>query len=268
MKKWILALLFIALIACAPVQEEKDEVQETTEVVQEQTTEPVVEETIEEVQTPETTVEEKVETPAQEKTEPKNETVQKTQTVQATPTDPKLKDLMRRVDEKIKSIEYLYGGSETGNLFLDTYYIKGDKMKIKKYSEDYYVREDHYDNIYVNLGIACCEERSRCLSKNVDNTNRKFELDVEKLVIPKTPMQWAKEIPATAKIVGPQTMDERSVTYITYIKDGVTYDMWLDDTYGIPHKVIIETEQGEIVYKFNDLKFNLLEEADFRAPCQ
>jgi hypothetical protein len=141
-------------------------------------------------------------------------------------------------------------------------------MKIEKYSEDYYVREGYYDAVYIDLSIACCEELSRCKSANVDNTNKKFEVDVASLNVPKTPYQWTKEVPADAKIAGPQTFNERSVTAIKFFKDGLEYEMLIDDTYGVPHRVIATDGSGNVVkHQFNDMQFNSLKENDFNAPC-
>ncbi len=178
---------------------------------------------------------------------------------------PALRDLLKRADEKLSSLQYLYGGTDTGNLFLDTYYVKGTKMKIKKYSEDYYVREGYYDTIYFDLGVACCEELDRCRSHNVDNTGKKFDVDLSMMKMPKSPYQWVKEVPASAQIIGPQTFDQRSVTYVKYTDDkGQMVEMWIDDTYGVPHKVIV----GETVkYQFNDMLFNGLKDSNFDPPC-
>ncbi|RMD58510.1 hypothetical protein D6825_00535, partial [Candidatus Woesearchaeota archaeon] len=188
--------------------------------------------------------------------------------VQSSELSPKIRDLVKRKDEKLKSLQYLYGGTDTGNLFLDTYFIKGDRMKIKKFSEDYYVLEGYYDNIYVHSAIACCEELSRCKSHNVDNTGKPFDVDVSQLSIPKTPLEWMDEIRSNAKVIGPQTVDSRSVTYIVYTDDqGREVHMWLDDTYGVPHKV--EIKKGEELlsrHKFNDMKFNTLKDSDFIPP--
>lgn len=187
----------------------------------------------------------------------------------ASTTNPKLRDLLKRADEKVTSIKYLYGGSETGNLFLDTYEIRGDKMKVKLYEENYYVRDGYYDTIYVADGIGCCEKLSRCRSHNVDNTGKPFTVDTSTLTIPKTPYQWLKEI-KDATIVGPETFNERSVTHLKYTNaNGQPVDMWVDDTYGIPHKVIVKDKNGnEIKYQFNDLAFNQLKAEEFVPPCK
>jgi hypothetical protein len=182
---------------------------------------------------------------------------------------PALRDLLKRADEKVSSIQFLYGGTDTSDLFLDTYLVKGTKMRVKKYKENYYVREGYYDNIYVDSAAGCCEELSRCKSANVDNTNKKFDIDLSLLKTPKTPYQWIKEVPSDAQIVGPQTVNSRSVTFIKYnIPDGSEVQMWVDDNYGVPHKVVVVDKNGNPrKYQFNDMVFNTLKDADFVAPC-
>ncbi len=185
-----------------------------------------------------------------------------------TEVNPQLRNLLKRADEKVSSLQYLYGGTMTSNLFIDTYQVKGASMKVKLYEEEYYVRAGYYDTIYVDQGIGCCEKLSRCESHNVDNTKKKFEVDVGKLSIPKTPYQWAMEVPGDAKIVGPQTFNERSVTFVKYSKDGIDVEMLVDDMYGVPHKVFLTYPNGDVIkHQFNDLKFNSLKDADFDAPC-
>src|SRR5574341_2109086 len=181
---------------------------------------------------------------------------------------PALRDLLKRADEKVSSIQYLFGGTDTSDLFLDTYLVKGTKMRIKTYEENYYVREGYYDNIYVSEGVGCCEEASRCKSHNIDNTGKKFDVDVSMMKIPKTPYQWTKEIPADAQIVGPQTVNSRSVTFLKYnLPDGSEVQMWVDDTYGVPHKVVVVKGGIQTKYQFNDMVFNSLKDTDFVPPC-
>ncbi|MBW3016523.1 hypothetical protein KY309_02845 [Candidatus Woesearchaeota archaeon] len=257
---WILAaILILILAACAPKEMPKEETQPEAPVEKAPVT----------TETP----------PPKEpevKTQPPVETLPSERTATAPPPEPvvkeemspQLKSLLKRADDKITSgLEHLYGGTSTKNLFLDTYYLLDGKMKIKKYEEDFYVREGYYDTVYVDLGIGCCEERSRCQSHNIDNTVQKFEVDAQMLNIPKTPIQWTKEIPASAVIVGPQTFNERTVTYIKFDKDGAQYEMWVDDTYGVPHKVLITSGGDTIKHQFNDMKFNNLRENDFNPPC-
>jgi len=260
MKKWIVALLFVMLMACTPAADTSAD--EVADKMIKEPTEPPVEPVVKEDKSPDPEV---GRTPPTRPLPSDREDTATTEVETAPKTEmsPQLKDLLKRADEKIKSVSYLYGGTETSNLFLDTYFIMGDKVKILKYDEDYYVLEDYYDNIYVKEAIGCCEKQSRCVSRNVDNTGTPFDVDVSSLNIPKTPYQWSKEIPGDAQIVGPQTFNERSVTYIKYTQDGQEVQMWVDDTYGVPHKIIV----GETRYQFNDMLFNNVKESEMIPPC-
>lgn len=189
--------------------------------------------------------------------------------------DPQIKDLVSRADEKVKSYSFLYGGPETNFIFKDTYIIKGDKIKVQKYEEDYYVRANETTHVYLDTAeqtaTGCCETRARCLTPNDDYTKAKYVFDFAELnaKLPKTPYQWLKEIPSTAKVKGSETFNTRSITVISYEKeDGSTVHMKLDDTYGLPHQVVITDGENEIgKYQFNDLNFNSWKDEDFVPPC-
>lgn len=254
----IIALLFLA--ACAP-----QAMPERKETAPMEEKEPVAAAPMTQKETaPETGRTAPVRALPSERTQPPSEVVVE----QKVTMSPALRDLLKRADEKISSLKFLYGGTDTSDLFLDTYMIKGNKMKIKKYEEDYYVREGYYDNVYVDQGVGCCEERARCKSANIDNMGKKFEVDSSTLKLPKTPYEWTKDIPADAQIVGPQTVNSRSVTFLKYsLPDGSEVQMWVDDTYGVPHKVIIAKGESQIKHQFNDMDFNSLKDADFVAPC-
>jgi len=267
MKKWMVGLLLLLiLVACAPTEEptKADEVAEKLREAPKETVKETVERPAEKVEQPKVTppaeepmVEDKADEPTTEVVSTSGE------------MDPQLRDLLRRADEKLKSMQYLYGGTSTGNLFLDTYLVMGDNIKIETYEEDYYVREGYYDTIYVTEGIGCCEEGSRCKSHNVDNTGIPFDVDVTLLAIPKTPYQWVKEVPANAEIVGPQTFKQRSVQFVKYMDGKNEVGMLLDITYGVPLRVVIIDENGnEVKHQFNDMLFNNLKDLDFVPPCK
>lgn len=268
----VVCALFLLLIACAP---QVSETAEKEEVVKETVSEPVVgrkppvralpSENIDEGQTvvqPETTT---------QPSEPSVGPSAPVTTVSSQEMSPELRDLLKRADEKVSNLKYLFGGTDTGNLFTDEYAIKGTKLVIYKYEEDYYVREGYYDTVFIDtaakIAVGCCIDKSRCLSHNVDNTGKKFDVDYASLNIPKTPYQWTKEV-KSGTIVGPQTFNSRSVTYIKFMRDdGAEVQMWVDDTYGVPHKVVVVKDGQEKKYQFNDMTFNSLKDADFDAPC-
>jgi hypothetical protein len=261
----LMALLILAMAACTAPAEKQETTEKTQETVKETTQESTQEQTTQkEPETGRTPP-----PPAGPLPSERQETAPPAVKVeQPKEMNPALRDLLKKADEKITSLSYLFGGSETGNLFLNTYFIKQDKMKIKLYEEDYYVREGYYDTIYINDAIGCCEELSRCKSHNIDNTGKAFEVDVSTLKIPKTPYQWIKEIPADAQILGPQTVNSRSVTQIKYKNPaGEEIVQWIDQTYGVPHKIEHMVGDTKIVYQFNDMKFNQLKDAEFDPVC-
>ncbi|HLF54919.1 MAG TPA: hypothetical protein VI612_04310 [Candidatus Nanoarchaeia archaeon] len=263
-KLWIVCALFILLVACAPAAEKPAE-EVTKEVVKDDSVvgrKPPVRalpsENIDEGQTV-------------QPSEPSVGPSAPVTTVTSQEMSPELRDLLKRADEKVSNLKYLFGGTDTSNLFTDGYAIKGTKLVIYEYEEDYYVREGYYDTVYVDTAaktaVGCCIDKSRCLSHNVDNTGKKFDVDYASLNIPKTPYQWTKEV-TSGSIVGPQTFNSRSVTYIKFMRDdGAEVQMWVDDTYGVPHKVVVIKDGQEKKYQFNDMTFNSLKDADFDAPC-
>ena len=54
-------------------------------------------------------------------------------------------------------------------------------------------------------------------------------------------------------------MDERSVVKIKYQDGSEETEMWLDETYGVPLKVVVNS--GE-TYMFKDFQFNTLSDGD------
>lgn len=265
---WILAIIaLIFLAACAPAAVPA---KQEAPVVEKETVPEIVQEAPKIEEAPAEPMVDKLPParplPSEREIQPPSSEVVVTQKATMSPA---LRDLLKRADEKVSSIQYLYGGTDTGDLFLDTYLVKGTKMRIKKYQENYYVREGYYDNIYVDSAAGCCEQLSRCKSANIDNTNKKFDVDLSLLRLPKTPYQWIKEVPPDAKIIGPQTVNSRSVTFIKYNSpDGSETQMWIDDTYGVPHKVIVtDTSGNPRKSQFNDMVFNSLKDADFVVPC-
>jgi len=283
MKRILIGLLIIAmLVACAPSDTKTDADDVAKDVAKQQDTEPeqqkqpaAAPEKKQAAPQPKETEEPKTgrtppkQTPPSEKTQTKQEEQPPVQAEPSDEMDPDIRDLRQRAQSKLKNMQFIYGGTSTGNLFLDTYMVRGDQVRIKKFSEDYYVQEGYYDNIYVDQEIACCEEQSRCKSHNVDNTDTVFDVDVSLIDVPKTPYQWVMNIPASATVAGPQTFDERSVTYIKWNKDGKKYHGWFDDTYGVAHKIEIHDQDDQLLEKhqFNDLVFNNLQAADFEPPC-
>ncbi|MBW3019458.1 hypothetical protein KY329_04730 [Candidatus Woesearchaeota archaeon] len=279
MKKILAILVLLVFVAaCAPKPssyEREDATAPDDKVVKE----PLK---TEEVTEPETGRKPPAYTPPSEKidySEPAKEdtTETKAEPVDRKKLDPAIKDLLDRAESKVKSYSFLYRGPESNNVAKDTYYYllkdgKVAKIKIKKYEEDNYIREDESTHIYIDLaegkGTGCCEVLSRCISENVDNSNKSFAFTMDELAMPKTPYEWLAEIPGDAKVRGTETLQGQTVTTITYTKNGYDWEMKLNSVYGLP-QLVVSRQNDEIVgdYEFDDFIYNDAKESDFVPPC-
>ena len=258
MNKTLLALLaiLILLVACAPqpappaepvVEVEKEEVEEKEITVPEPTPAPEPEP----VPAP---------TPAPV---PEPEAV----TVQPPQKEPssEIKDLLSKADQKVKSYSYLYADPLTEGRYLDTYNIKGTKIKIAMFPTDPYIIENYFDTIYLDTSdksaTGRCEEEKRCISHNTDNTEKVYEVSFDEYYR-KTSYEWIKGV-SYAEMVGPEVVESRSAVKIKIPEDDKTTYMWVSDTYGLPMKVVIEYDDGsKETYGFKDYVVNSLKDED------
>lgn len=192
---------------------------------------------------------------------------QETTTVveQSKELSPELKELLGKADAKLQSMVYLYAGPTTQNRFLNTYLVKGKYIKVDLYEVDPYVLETYFDSVYLDTeaktATGRCEEKSRCMSQSIDNTKKIFNVSYDDYRL-KTPYEWVKEV-IFAEIVGPEVMDGRAVTKIKYHDARSSTEMWIDNTYGVPIKLVIAYDDGtKETHQFKDYKFNTLGVAD------
>jgi len=181
-----------------------------------------------------------------------------------------LQALLNVADQKLKSYKYL-------ELIIpikeqpDTIWVKGTKMKIKLYEYDPYVADTYFDTVYLDTVaktiVGRCENRKRCIWPQGDNTKKLWtDLGYDQFRR-KTPYEMLKQIPSTATITGPEVHENRATTKIEYDEAGKHHIVWIDDTYGIPVEIQITTSDGmRTTYKFNDLQFNTVIDADVTAP--
>lgn len=183
---------------------------------------------------------------------------------QSAQMSPVLKDLLSKADYKIKSYKYILTEPPM-NRALNTYYVKGDKIKIKLFEENAYKLGEYYDTVYLDRAnhraTARCENDKRCVTGGQDYTKQVFEADYNKYNT-KTPMEWLKEI-TFAEIIGPEVVDSKSTTKIRSVQNGKTTDLWIHNTYGMPVQVVVTHEDStKDTYKFSDNVFNQITDSD------
>lgn len=176
----------------------------------------------------------------------------------------RVQELVTKAKTKIKSYKYLLKAPPE-NRFLHTYFIQGNKMKIKLFEGNAYILGKYYDTIYLDTtaktATARCEDERRCAFGGEDYTRKVFEANYNDYVT-KTPMDWLNEI-TNAEVIGPEVVDGMSTLKIKTTRAGQIIEMWLHTTYGVPIKIsIVESEQPTEVYQFADSAFNSLREVD------
>ena len=266
-------LLIALLIACAPVQKQDtdDEKKEAAPDKKTVTTKEKVEEKVVEptkIKTETKTIEPKETKETTTQTEVKEPTT-KVETQKDLPEA--IKTIVDKADRRTESMAYLYGSPETEGRFMDTYNIRGTKIRVDLYEDNYYVTEGYFDTVYLDTTTKTakgqCLNGRRCISAQVDNTGKLFDADYDEY-LRKTPFDWAKDIKPTSEVVGPEVVDRRSVTKIKYEDGNKTVEMWLDDSYGVPLQVkIVYPNETEELYSFTNAEFNTLDAKDMEPTA-
>lgn len=182
---------------------------------------------------------------------------------------PELRDLLQKSDTELKSMSYVYAETPDNNGF-HTYSIKGTNIKVDLFEKNDYVADDYFNVVYLDTTTetaqATCENKRRCLTPNIDNTNRIYPADYEEYR-KKTPYEWIKEVDY-AEIVGREMIGHYSVTKIQSREDDLLTEMWVDTRYGVPHKIRVTTSDGkEKTYHFRNMMFNTLRDSDVTKPA-
>ncbi len=158
---------------------------------------------------------------------------------------------------KVQSMKYLLDMTVNGVVQgkNDIYYVRGDKMKIKKYDPLTTEQNEYYDTIYLDhsakTAFGYCEDKSnaRCT-----DYNKAFVLNYAAVKWEKTPYQWIHSFDY-AEVTGHETIENKQTTRIE-TPDGVK--MWANTYSGLPLRV----ETSNTVVYFKDFALNSLSEKD------
>jgi len=167
--------------------------------------------------------------------------------------DEKLKPLINAW-EKIRSYSYYYTTQEDPQG--DTYYIKDNLIKIRKYQVNTYNKETYIDTVYLNVtgktAVGYCENYKIGVC---EDPNEKVLLEYDDYYVT-TPHDWILSI-TKGKINSSETFDQRKVLVVDFSNDLVEGRMWVDSFFGVAHR--IELYDGSR-YNFVDMVFNPTQE--------
>lgn len=177
-----------------------------------------------------------------------------------------LKKLIGLADQKVKSYSFYYA-PPPDNLARDRYFIKGNKIHILGYSVNVMRHSDYYDNVYLDTstktGVAyCLSLDTRCRQQG-----QAFEIGYDEVMI-KTPYQWIKDI-KYGDVTGSESIDDRLTKKVQYEANGVKYTQWIDETYGLPLRVLVEKPGKEPQqYDFKDMAYNGVSDDELLPPVK
>lgn len=167
--------------------------------------------------------------------------------------------LFDKADSRVKSYSFIYS-FQSSPLTGDTFYIKGDKIKIKLRDTGIYNFEDYFDTVYLDLtnktAVGYCEAPIEACRKGKNS----FNLDYDNYKI-KTPTDWLEELRLDKDNVeykGGIILFERRTAFLQ--KDKNYY--WLDEFSGLPIKVKIRRDTFDDIYDYRHLSLNYLSDSD------
>ena len=206
------------------------------------------------------------ETPVQEP----QETPQKTTELQI---------LLSKIDTKVRNFKYNFGeppfNTETNEYKVQLKNEKGEedpliRIELYKYDEHPLI-EGRWDTAFLNptdkTAKLYCLGRTYCQTKEVDKRNETQEADYDEYKT-MTPYDWAQIIPKEAKLISKELMNGRTVTRFEYMgEDGLKYNVWIDNTYGLPMQVEREGLEGKkMKYIYRELSLNSVNAEEFEYP--
>ncbi len=246
----------------------------TTETTTPQTEVTETTQPVEKTQT-ETTETTKTET----KENAEEETTETTKTTETQQTSTELQVLLNKIDTKVRNFKYTFGeppfNTEINEYKVQLKNAQGQENQIIRvdlyeYDENPLIK-DRWDTVFLNpaqkTAKIYCLSRSYCQTKEKDKTNETKNVDYDKYKT-MTPYDWAKVIPKNAKLISKELMNGRSVTRFEYVgQDGLKYNIWIDNTYGLPMQVEREDSAGaKIKYIYRELSLNSVNAEDFELP--
>lgn len=169
--------------------------------------------------------------------------------------------LLARADEKVKSYDFMYA-PPPDNIPRDKYYIKGTILKVELFDRGWFDPNTHMTSIYIDTkaksAAGFCEDTR---VTHCPEPERRFPISYETYLI-KTPYQWLKEI-QFGKMSEGEKISDRFTKKISYVKNNMFVEQWLDSFSGLPLRVKVVNATGEFVYDFRNLNINSVNDGVF-----
>ncbi len=169
-------------------------------------------------------------------------------------------ELLERAASRVSSYSFLYAYA-VSRLSGSTFYIKGDKVKIKLKSVSIYNFEDYFDTVYLDTtnktAYGYCEDAKLEACRKGKNY---YNLSFEDYNI-KTPLDWLEILKADKDKIDFKAeviLFERRAMLLQ--KDDTVY--WVDEFSGLPIRIQIKKGSYDEIHDYRHLSLNYLSAND------
>lgn len=167
---------------------------------------------------------------------------------------PDVQKVLDRYEAKTKSYEFYYA-PPPDNLARHRYYVLGDKVRIDVYEENYKMRGEYIDTIYLDLdaqtATGYCRNKDNILCGDV-NEGKEESFEEWNIVLPH---HYLEKIEGATK-EGSETLYDRKTYKLSYEVDGVPYTTWVDEFSGIPLRVKVGDQRDSPKWEFREVGIN------------
>ncbi len=156
-------------------------------------------------------------------------------------------------NSKLNSYTYFYYGPPNDALGI-SYAFFGNRSRVALTKSSRLSDGNYYDFVYLNLSSKTAAAYCEAVDCSVKGP---LDVDFSTYILP-TPLDFVNSV-SSAGIKSSELIEGRKVAVVPYSnKEGVNGTMWVEMTYGVPLKVIINSTK----YEFREAFFNTLVEAD------
>ena len=232
MKNMILIFILLTIIlifGCAPVQQQKQPLEQKPTVIEAET-----------------------DNVLQEGDENEDSEDKKELGLEKKEISNEVKELLSKLEQKVQSVSYKYKGPETADFFYQ-FYIKDNKIRyiLNPTFKTTDVDEDAYDSVYIDNNEKVAE--SYCTERDCKVKGKKDPINYEESYI-KTPFDWLDQIGYAEKL-GEELIDKRKTWRLSTDKAGT---VWIDTFFGVPLQIEFEDKK----YQFTKLTLNDVKDED------
>ena len=176
---------------------------------------------------------------------------------------PDVQKILDRYDEKTTSYEFFYA-PPPDNLARHRYFVLGDKIRIEVYEENYKMKGDYFDTVFLDLeketAVAYCLKGDNILCELGAPIEQEF---IEWRI--KLPHEYLAEIEHAEK-AGSETLYDRRTYTLKYTAEGMPHSTWIDEYSGVPLRVKIGDNKESPKWEFREVGINSVLEEDVTPP--